>query len=745
MPQVPTQLAAALRDRYVLEREIGRGGMAVVYLARDVRHERPVALKVLRAEFGSTAAAERFQREITTAARLQHPHILTVHDSGQTAGELWFVMPYVDGETLRSRLKREGALPVDTALRIARDAAQALEYAHGHGVVHRDIKPENLLLTRDGNTLVADFGIARGLETAADSSPALTGTGQVIGTPAYMSPEQAAGDSAIDARSDVYSLGCVLYEMLAGEPPFTGPTVQAVMTKRFIDAAPSVRRLRGAVPAGVDRALAKALARVPADRFSSARAFADALAAPATVEPRAPSVAVLPFINLSADPENEFFTDGITEDVIAQLSKVRSLKVISRTSVMPFKKREQGLREIGAALHVATVLEGSVRRVGDRVRIVAQLIDTEADQHVWAETYDRQITDIFAIQADVAVQIATALKAELTSGEHARIAQEPTRNLSAWQLYLQGRHWYDRYTEEGFRKGVEYFRQAIAADPGYALAHTAMAFAYAEYSAGQGWSPLSSEAVYAEAIAAVTRALALDPDLGEAHAVLGLLKCVHDFDWAGSEREFKIAIELNPGSADAYDHYAWLCSALGRHDEAVALARRAHELDPLMHRSDVATELLRAGRYEEAMAEALRAVDFEPDHTRARSTLGWAYVLMGRMDEGVAEVERAVALTPGNSLFLGQLGQAYALAGRRDDAYEVLRQLDELSRRSHVPPYHLAYVYTGLGEDDRAMDLLEQSYEERAGSVYGVKGSFLFRSLRGHPRFKALLRRMNLE
>jgi TolB-like protein/Tfp pilus assembly protein PilF len=453
---------------------------------------------------------------------------------------------------------------------------------------------------------------------------------------------------------------------------------------------------------------------------------------------------VLPFLNLSADPENEFFADGITEDVIAQLSKIRSLKVISRTSVMQFKKREQSLREIGATLQVATLLEGSVRRAGDRVRIVAQLIDAEADQHLWAETYDRQLTDIFAIQTDVALQIASALEAELSPAERKRIHRKPTSNVHAYQLYLQGRQCYGRQTEEGIRKGIEFFRQAIAADPGYAMAHVGVAFAYAELAAGQGFGWIREEDAYQEARQAVMRALALDSDLAEAHSVLALLKCVHDFDWTGAEREFKLALELNPGGADIYDHYGWLCSALGRYDEALVLVKRAQELDPLTHRADVATAFLRAGRYWEGLEAALRCVEFEPEYARGRASLGWAYIKNDRPDEGLAELRQAIELAPGTVIWLAQLGEAYGMVGKIAEARQVLRQLEELSRDRYVSPYYMAYVYTGLGELDRAMDFLEQAYQERAGSVYGIKGSFLFTSLHSHPRFKALLRKMNL-
>ncbi len=730
------RLNAALAGRYALAHELGSGGMATVYLADDLKHHRPVAVKVLRPELASVLGPERFLREVEIAARLNHPHILALYDSGEADGFLFYVMPYVKGESLRHRLEREQQLPIDEALGITRQIASALDHAHAQDVIHRDVKPENILLY-EGEAMVADFGIALASAAAGER---LTQTGLVVGTPEYMSPEQSLGERALDARSDVYSLACVLYEILAGEPPYTGRTAQAVIAKRLTDPVPAVRRLRTTVPAAVEQALMKALAKTPADRFASTGAFAEALTAPAPVR-SPPSVAVLPFLNLSVDPENEYFADGITEDVIAQLSKVRALRVISRTSVMSFKQRSHSLREIAAQLEVATLLEGSVRRVGDRVRIVAQLIDAASDQHLWAETYDRQLTDIFAIQADVALHIAAALKAELTPAEKTRIHKEPTGDLQAYQLYLQGRHWLIRYTQEGMRKAIEYFEQAIERDPSYALAYVGAALAYVELGEGGALQP---DEAYARANQAVATALELDAELAEAHATLAYLKFVGDYDWARAEREFKRALELNPSSADTYDYYGRMLSSLERHDEALALLKRAQELDPLAHRLDLATELLRAGRYDEALRSARLGSDLDSQYARGHATLGWAYLKKGRYDEGLAELEQAVTLAPGNTNWLGQLGQAYGLAGELAKARDVLQQLEVLSRQRYVSPYHLAYVYVGLGEQDTAIDWLERAYVERAGAVYGIKGSFLFTSLRSHPRFTALLKKMNL-
>jgi serine/threonine-protein kinase len=452
---------------------------------------------------------------------------------------------------------------------------------------------------------------------------------------------------------------------------------------------------------------------------------------------------VLPFLNLSADPENEFFADGVTEDVIAQLSKIRALKVTSRGSAMAFKKREHSLRQIADTLQVATLLDGSVRRATDRVRIVAQLIDAESDRQLWTETYDRKLTDIFAIQTDVALQIAAALEAQLSPEEKKRIRKEPTQDVEAYQQYLLGHHCLVRWTQEGVEQGIKHLEQAIALDPNYALAYSTIAHAYTNVGLGVAGS-LPAEEAYSRAKAAVTRALEIDDGLAEAHAMLGQLKFVCDYDWVGAEAEFKRALELNPNSGDTYDVYGLMLSALERYDEAIEAQRRAHELDPLHHRMDVATSYLRAGRYGEALTAVSRVIELDPHFALAHATLGWVHLLDGRPEQGIAALERALALAPESTLYLAQLGQAYARVGRTDKAREVLRRLEELATLRYVSPYHMAYVHTGLGEHDRAMDWLEQAYEERAGAVFGVKGSFLFTSLRSHPRFQALIRKMNL-
>ena len=457
---------------------------------------------------------------------------------------------------------------------------------------------------------------------------------------------------------------------------------------------------------------------------------------------RSSAVAVLPFLNLSGEPEHDYFADGITEDVIAHLSKIRALQVISRTSVMPFKQRQHTLKEIGHTLGATTLLDGSVRHAGDRVRIVATLVDVETDRYLWAETYDRQLTDIFAIQTDVALQIAAALKAGMSRDEQARVRWEPTRDIQAYQLFLQGREWLSKYTPEALSRAIEYFDRAIARDPTFALACANQAMAYIELAEHGAMAP---DVAYERATQSAAAALRLDPELGAAHCTMGYLKMVREFNWTGAEQAFRRALELSPSGADAYDLYGRLCAALERYDEALALLQRARELDPISHRSDLATTLLRAGRYDEAVLRAVEAVELAPGHNRARATLGWAYLLSGRKQDGLAELEQAVSLSPGNTLWLSQLGEAYGMAGNATKAREILGEIEERAKGVYVSPYHFAYVYTGLGDTERAMDWLERAVAERTGPAYGIKGSFLFAPLRAHPRFRALLRQMKLE
>lgn len=738
---------------YEITAKLGEGGMGVVYRAKDLQLGRQVALKVLPAGFAEDSErAARFEREARLLASLNHPNIAQLygfHVSGDTPA---LVMELVEGPTLAEHLAA-GMLPLEECLSIAIQIVQALAAAHDQGIVHRDLKPQNIKLARGGRVKVLDFGIA--LQQAAAASPIgdastlsrATHTGSVLGTVGYMAPEQVRGQP-VDTRADIFCFGCVLYEMAIGERAFARPSAIETMAAILHDLPPPSRRRRE-LPQGLDRVIAHCLEKEPAARFQSAHDLEFALAAlipsgvPEAIRPPPASVAVLPFVNLSADPENEFFADGITEDVIAHLAKIRSLKVISRTSVMAFKKGDRSLREISEKLGAATLVEGSVRRAGNRVRIVAQLIEAATDEHMWADTYDRDLTDIFAIQSDVALNIANALRAELSKDERTRVGQRPTDNIQAYELYLRGRNQFYRFSEEGFRRSLVDFEAAVARDPDFALAWVGIAEIHAE-SCISGLEGRSPEERIRLARTAAARALEIDPKLAEAHGVSAFIRFVFDFDWTGAEREFLKAIELSPGNADIHDHYSWMCGSLERHDDALREVRRARELDPILIQSDVATALLRAGRIDEALEEAQRAVHDEPGSPRCHSNLGWALIFQGDHAAGIASLEHAVAISPGATLFLSQLGQASALTGNVERAREILEQLRARATREFVSPYHFAYVHAGLGEADAAIDWLERAFEKRSGAIYGIKGSFLFKNLRSHPRFESLLRRMNL-
>jgi serine/threonine-protein kinase len=537
--------------------------------------------------------------------------------------------------------------------------------------------------------------------------------------------------------------------MVTGERAFNRSNAIETLAAILHDKPEAPSHRRHELSPSLDRVIARCLEKERSARFQSARDLEFVLTTftPAetlhAVRAAAASVAVLPFSNLSADSENEFFADGITEDVIAHLAKIRSLKVISRTSVMTFKKSDRSLREIGEKLGAATVVEGSIRRAGNRVRIVAQLIDALTDEHIWADTYDRDLTDIFAIQSEVALNIANALRTQLSNDERARMVRQPTQNFAAYEAYLRGRHSFSRFSEEGFRRSLIDYEAAIARDPSFALAWASMAESYIEICIN-GFAGSSPEDTIRNARAAAARAIEIDDQLAEAHSISGFVRFVFDFDWPGAERDFLTALELSPGNADAHNHYSWLCSSLERYDDALREVRRARELDPMLIQTDVATTLLRAGRIDEALEEARISLRNDPATSRAHSNLGWALIFHGDPAAGIASLARASALSPQSTLFLSQLGQAYAVTGDLERAKKILQQLHDRAIHEIVSPYHFAYVYAGLGEADAAIDWLERAFERRSGAIYGIKGSFLFRNLRGHPRFNSLLRKMNL-
>jgi serine/threonine-protein kinase len=745
------RLSAALTGRYRFERELGAGGMATVYMARDLRHDRDVAVKVLRADLAESLGRERFLREIRLAARLNHPHILPLHDSGDAGGFLFFVMPVMEGQTLRDRLLQQRQLPIDVAVRIAQEVADALDHAHRHDVVHRDIKPENILL-HEGHALVADFGIGKAvLAAATESSATLTQFGMTVGTPAYMSPEQAAGQ-AIDGRSDLFALGCVLYEMLTGAAPFTGSTVQELIAKRFLHVPIAVTQLRPTVSASLSRTLEQLLEKSPEDRHATGAAVVHALRSQEIdlVPPaRDKSIAVLPFTNMSPDPDNEFFSDGITEEIIGALTPVRGLKVAARASAFSFKGKNDDLATIGHKLGVRHVLQGSVRRAGNRVRITAQLMSARDGIQLWSERFDRDLDDIFAIQDEIARKIVEHLEVTLGLKESQPLVVRPTDDMEAYQLFLRGREAVEQRTPSSLRRGLDLFRKALARDGGYARAHVGVAEAYNTLGAYQYVPP---DECRREAEAALAQAVALRPDMGLAHAIRGQLKLYLRPDWATAGDDLTVALRLDPGDAIARSYLAYWHGLLGEWDACAREARQAIDTDPLSPFVRAISGLgMFSAWHAEADAEAALRLHTEALALDPNSVINlWLSAVrlgdLGRLDDAIARMTRAVELTQRGTMIVAMLGRLLGLAGRRADALTLRAELESRQRNEYVGPAPFLLIDGVIGDDETLALTLQRNIDAGTGpvSISTTGGNRELDRLINHPRLGSLVRQISL-
>ena len=697
----------ALSGRYAIERELGRGGMATVYLAEDLRHGRQVAVKVLHGKLGAPLAAERFLREIRISASLTHPNILPLHESGEADSLLYFVMPYVAGESLRVRLEREGRLPIDEAVRIAGEVADALDTAHRREVIHRDVKPENILL-EEGHAVVADFGIARAMTAAGGKR--VTKDGFPIGTPSYMSPEQIRGSKEIDGRSDLYSLACVLYEMIAGDPPFDSGTDPAVaLARHLVDPPPSLIAARPEVPEPLEAAIMKALAKSPVERFQTTGEFGQALVADRGAETGAVhSIAVLPFTNIGTDPEHEYLSDGIAEEITNALTRVPGLRVASRTSAFAFRDEAEDIREIGRRLNVGAVLEGSVRRAGDRLRITVQLINARDGYHLWSERYDRHMKDVFAIQDEIADNVVRALRLILSDSDREALSRVPTSSVEAYELYLRGRRFFHRYQKKSFEFARQMFARATQIDPDFALAHAGLAESCASLAHLYGET---RPEMLEEAERASGRALAIDPELPEGHAALGFtLWQLGQMDEA--EEEFETALRLEPKQFVACYFYARACYQQGKLEQAVRLFEQACRVRENHDARYFAAQTYTAlGMTEEAEAAYRRAlpviekhVELNPDDARAFTMGAVTLSRLGEHEAGLEWAARALTIDP----------------------------------RDGGVCYNVACLYAVEGETDKAIDCLEDAARTGFAHQDWIENDPDLDSLRDEPRFQAL-------
>ncbi|HTP12268.1 MAG TPA: protein kinase [Bacteroidota bacterium] len=772
-------------SRYKIFEELGRGGMGIVYRAEDLKLHRIVALKFFPEDVTvSEPAVERFQREAEAISAMNHPNIATLYDCDETDGRMFLALEFLPGGTLKSKVKRhrskETQFTVKEVLDYGIQLAEGLAHAHKRQIVHRDVKTDNVMLTEEGRVKITDFGLAKLI-----GARQLTRSESTVGTAAYMSPEQIRAE-VVDHRSDIFSLGVVLYELLTTHMPFRAEH-EAALAYTIIHEDPSpVESYRTDAPEPLVRIIKQCLEKERERRYQNAdevaadlrrlregstvsfrrvvqhstlpwvAAAAVLIAAGAyllispwrTGGAQGKTIAVLPFSNMSGNPEDEYFSDGMTEDILTHLGKIGSLRVISRTTMMQFKGTRKSVREIGSELHAEFVLEGSVRRSADQVRITAQLIDAKNDEHIWAETYDKELKQIFVIQSDVAQAIATALQATLSPSEKERIEKKFTNNLEAYDLYLKGRYNWNKRMPDKLKMGIDLFHQAIAMDSSYALAYAGLADSYTILGNFNLFSPGQ---MYPEAKVAALRALALDNNLAEAHASLAFATMNYDWDWPAAESELKRAIEIDPNYSTARSWYALLLTVTGRFEEAALVRKKALELDPLspVINADIGLTLYFARRYDEAIEQFLRTLEIDPTFVLTNILLAGAYEQKKMYAEAIANLQ---TVTMGLSFAaihhpipILVLGHVFAVSGRKDDALNMLEIADQMSASQYVAPYWMGVLSIGLGEKDQALTWLEKAFKEHDGSMVFLKVDPVFDPIRSDPKFIDLLHRMKLD
>ncbi len=776
-----TLTAGARLGAYEIVAPLGAGGMGEVFRARDSRLGREVAVKVLPAAVSSHPdRLARFEREAKAVAALNHPNIVTLHSIEETDGIRFLTMELVEGQSL-DRLIIPGGLPLSRVLDLAIPLADALVAAHEKGVVHRDLKPANVMVTREGRVKVLDFGLAKlsSVEAAPEAAQAMTmqspisTAGQVVGTVPYMAPEQIRGE-AVDARTDLFALGIIVYELVTGRRPFGGATSADVTSAILRDPPAPPRTYRGDLPPDLERIIGRCLEKDPERRVqtakdvrnelellcasiasgvsSASRASRSSASDPSIATAPAkevPSIAVLPFVNRSRDEEDEYFSDGLADELLNVLAKIRGLRVAARSSAFTFKGKGATVAEVGRALNVATVLEGSVRKAGNRVRIAVQLVKVSDGYQLWSETYDRTLEDIFAVQDDIAQSVVKELRTTLLGEEAdsnasgkvradvAAAARGRGESGEAHGLFLQGRYLIDRLGHEDITKGIDYLRQAVEVDPGHALAWACLSRAYS-HEAGYGWTPVAEG--YARAREAAMRALALEPDLVEGHLALGAIQILHDWDWKGADASHRRALELAPDRAEVLRAAGGLACDLGRLEEAIALGRRAIDKDPLSAggHTSLGMSYRAAGFYSEAEKAYRRALEISPQRVATRMMLSLVLFAQGRSEEALTEAMNE----PEEWARLATLAVLHHAVGRREESDRALQDLTE--KYVADAALQIAAIHAARGEVDDAFAWLEKAYDQRDAGLAGIKREPVLASLHADPRWEAFLSKIGL-
>ena len=734
-------------NRYEIIEELGKGGMGRVYRVEDTQLKQEVALKLIKPEIAKDKKTiERFRNELKLARNIRHKNVCGMFDLVETEGAHFITMEYIRGEDLKSFIHRSGQLAVGTAIRIAKQVCEGLSEAHKLGVVHRDLKSNNIMIDKEGNVRIMDFGIARSLKEKG-----ITGEGVMIGTPEYMSPEQVEGKE-VDQRSDLYSFGVILYEMVTGRVPFEGDTPFTIGVKHKSERPKDPKELNAQIPENLNSIILRCLEKNKEERFQNVRKILSEIKnieVEKHVSMKIPewknSIAVLPFKNMSADPEQEYFCEGMAEEIINALTHIKDLRVVARTSAFSFKGKDEDIREIGKKLAVDKVLEGSVRKAGNRLRITAQLINVDDGYHLWSEKYDRDLEDIFAIQDEISLAIVESMKLKLLAREKTALRKRHTDDPEAYNLYLKGLYFAAKPNREALQKALEYFREALDKDPALASAHAGVAYVYGAMSSLDLALP---KEMMPKAKAAAQKALQLDENLAEAHALAAMLAYYYEWDWDAAERSFNHTFALNPGHSWAHAWRGWFCVAMNRYDEAIREIKLAQNLDPLMplfYAFSVGIHVA-AGKFDEAIDEFRKATELDPNIGLAYFHVGFVYMHKGELDTAVSIFRKSkeLGVSPGWAEF--NIALIHIRRGEKEKAVQILDELVELKKQTYSSSWSIAMGWAALDDFDRAFEFFDMAYEERETLMpfTPVYIDMANPAIKSDPRYKELLTRMKL-